>query len=61
MNDGCKLERVALRLRKTFACADDQRIGVNLQKVVDVVEIGVGQQNHLLRGFRDGHKNASFF
>ena len=41
MNDGCKLERVALRLRKTFACADGQRIGVNLQKVVDVVEIGV--------------------
>ena len=61
VDDGGELQRLKCVFRQTLACADGGGIGVDLQKVVDVVEIGVLQQNHLLHGFRDGHKDASFF
>ena len=59
--DDCgKLQRLKCVFRQTLARADGGGVGVNLQKVVDIVPVSVREKNHLLHGFRNGHKNPPY-
>ena len=60
VDDGGELQRLKCVFRQTLACADGGGIGVDLQKVVDVVLVSVREEDHLLHGFRNGHKNPPY-
>ena len=59
MDDGGELQRLKRIFWQTLARADGGGVGVDLQKVVDVVLVSVREEDHLLHGFCDGHKNSS--